>query len=131
MEEALFRCSSKTCRFATTEPYNYCPFCGSFLWVSVDGSPGFPIRHLSDLDSNCPNAYKCSLIDNYRGDCESMELSVRCFTGLFSAVEGLQAEIRRLQRAFQDAGIRVSPQQDTDLQDRLDRERCNSRRQTE
>lgn len=111
----LFKCTRKGCDFATSEVYNYCPLCGSITYL-FDGDKGIrPGISITGPDSACPMAYQCAGMELHDADCEKLEVRHNCIVGMWHMLECLEHELRTMRRAFEEAGLQVSPRPAADL----------------
>ena len=77
----LYRCA-RNCGFATTEPYNFCPLCGSVLLLYTDGKLLGASISVNFEKSRCPVAWMCRLTDIYRPECEELKLTHQCVVAI-------------------------------------------------
>jgi hypothetical protein len=125
-ELEIFRCARKGCDFATRQPFNFCPMCGSVIYLyKADRAIEPTIGLISD--SACTMSYKCVGIELYDEQCEKLELRHKCVIGLWTQVEALEREIRTMRLAFQDAGLQIPPRPESDLSSRPIQESDNER----
>lgn len=115
---ALYRCAARGCGFATTEPYNFCPQCGTTLYLHDGTRSVGPSVTVNFARSKCDFAWQCGLTENYHPECEELGVTHRCVVAILESIEGLEAELRRLHSAFQEAGLQAPPRQDRVLRDR-------------
>ncbi len=100
----LAACPSKSCCFATTEPYNFCPRCGCTLYFAdqerLIGGNLHAIKH----DSRCESAWRCELMGHYDERCETLEVSNRCVNSILDHIASLETMMaQRLPRLWNPA----------------------------
>jgi len=114
----LFKCSHPGCEFATTSAFNYCPYCGGALYIFEEERCLNIAINTTGPESRCRMAYQCEGMELYDPECENLEVRHNCIVGLWSMLESLEFEFRILRRAFEEAGVRVSPRTRKDLLER-------------
>ena len=65
-----------------------CDGCGCFGVPEQLLRPGEPLsRHDYWMFASCPNAYECSLHDQYRSDCEEGRVMQKCFVAVHAELD--------------------------------------------
>jgi len=105
----LYKCPFDGCGYVVSEPYNYCPLCGSVLGIFEDerytGTTAY-----QDKDCACEMAHSCKARNFYDiDDCEKPTLRFECIQAVLGTLESLEIEFRTLRRAFEAAGLQVPP----------------------
>ena len=100
------KCSRSECNYVTSEPYRYCPQCGTYLTVWVNDDEKRSV--LSDLGpvSDCPMASECWCLDNYDSNlCEENTVPQRCLSSVLSILEGIRHDLRQIQSVQKESGL--------------------------